>query len=536
MQESTKKTLSIKWKAGYPAIYLLSSETPLVMADVKSIAKDMKRNCYSWTLGKGIVDEMNDKNESVQGTGRPEEVLEYLAAKLNNGSPKNVKKESIVILKEFHHFLDDPFIQALIKDLLMPFKLSQRMLVILSPVLKIPEELKKDLALVDTVLPGADELEKVINGICIGTELKGDDIPTGDLKKALIDSALGLTTTEAENAFSESLVRCFQEKKASKWDPVVVLNEKCQSLKKDGLLEYFPPGKFDLNAIGGMDELKKWTLLRKNGFSQAALDFGCEAPAGILLLGIPGTGKSLGAKCVAGAFGLPLLRCDMGKIFGSLVGESEANVRKIIQTAEAVSPCVLWLDEIEKGFAGSSGSGGSLDSGVGARVLGTFLTWMQEKEKSVFVYATANDVSMLPPELLRKGRFDEIFSVALPTPKEREEIFRIHLTKRKREKLIDTVINVKDFADATDGWSGAEIEAAIKDALKIAFSEGHDLNDTDLSVAVGSIVPLSVTMKSRIQQMTDWCKGRTRPASSIELPTQPVVGRKVGVSPNPNAN
>jgi SpoVK/Ycf46/Vps4 family AAA+-type ATPase len=277
-----------------------------------------------------------------------------------------------------------------------------------------------------------------------------------------------------------------------------------------------------MNQVGGLENLKSWVRKRKRAFTEEALKFGLRAPRGILLVGPAGCGKSLTAKAVSGELHLPLLRLDMGKMFGSLVGQSEANMRQAIHIAETIAPCILWIDEIEKGLAGSNA--GSLDSGVGARVLGTILTWMQEKKTPVFVYATANDVTGLPPELLRKGRFDEIFSVSLPNRRERADILRIHLTNRGRGGLIGNgKIDINDIAAGTsEGFTGAEIEAAIDEAMYAAFDANKDLNSFDLKEAFGNTQPLSKTMAEKLEAIKRWCESRTRPANQPENIAQPV--------------
>jgi len=304
------------------------------------------------------------------------------------------------------------------------------------------------------------------------------------------------------------------------------MEEKCAALKKSGLLTYYPPTNKGMTAIGGMQNLKEWVQKRKLAFTEKAKAFGLDSPKGLLMVGPPGAGKSLGAHAIADELGLPLLRCDMGAIFAGLVGASEANARKVIQVSKAVAPCILWMDEVEKGFAGSGA--GSLDSGVGARVLGTFLTEMAEGMGGVFVYATANDVTSLPPELLRKGRFDEMFSVNLPTPKERKEIFEIHVKKRGREAKIPK-LQLETAVEMTEGYSGAEIEAIVSEAMYSAFFAGADLNMLDLQEACKATVPLSTTMKKELDRLQEWCKGRTRPANTTEGPKVTVTeGRVVG--------
>lgn len=511
--ESTARMMTEKAKAGYPALYLLSSEDIRSLQEIKKAAKDLGRNLYIWTLLKGIIKDgekkyMADTDNAMGGL----QALPKLPA------------NSIIVLRHFHHFLEDPGIQAALIDIIHEFKQTQKTIVILTPVLKMPTELEKEVALLETRLPNEAELEEVLNGIVEGSGMKDDAIPSGDLRKNLLRASLGLTTSEAENALALSIVRPKMNKSKKKWDEDVVMEEKCATLKKTGLLTYYPPGEQGLSQVGGMANLKEWVSKRKEVFTEKARVYGLPNPKGILMVGPPGAGKSLGAKALSEELGLPLLRCDMGRIFAGLVGSSEENARKVIQTADAVAPCVLWLDEIEKGFAGSGS--GNLDSGVGARVLGTFLTWMQEKTTSVFVYATANNVAALPPELLRKGRFDETFSVMLPNPIERKEIFKIHLTKRNR----GSVISDKDLAslvEETSGFSGAEIEAVITEAMFGSFSANRELNWSDIRTAIDETVPLSKMMAAQIKAMEEWCQDRTRPANSRAVTTHMASGRAV---------
>jgi SpoVK/Ycf46/Vps4 family AAA+-type ATPase len=280
-------------------------------------------------------------------------------------------------------------------------------------------------------------------------------------------------------------------------------------VRKSGVLEYYDASE-TMQDVGGLDLLKDWLRKRRAAFSQEARAFGLPAPKGVLLLGVQGTGKSLSAKAIANLWNLPMLRLDVGRVFGSLVGASEANMRAAIRTAEAVAPCILWIDELEKGFAGVQGSGVS-DSGTTARVFATFLTWMQDKRAPVFVVATANDVSQLPPELLRKGRFDEIFFIDLPTAAEREQIFAIHLRKRGRDPQH---YDLKRLAAATEGFSGAEIEQVVVAGLFTAFDAGRELTTDDMLEEVRHTVPLAVMMREEIEELRTWAQLRTRPASS----------------------
>ncbi len=316
---------------------------------------------------------------------------------------------------------------------------------------------------------------------------------------------MGLTAEEAENVFAKSLVEKGQ------FDITIVLSEKEQIIRKSGVLEYYHVNE-KMQEVGGLEELKDWLVKRGKAFTPKARDFGLPEPRGILLLGIPGCGKSLTAKAIAGMWQLPLLKLDVGKVFSSYVGSSEENVRRAIQTAESIAPCILWLDEMEKGFSGL-GSSGMTDGGTTARVFGTFLTWLQEKKSAVFVVATSNNVSQLPPELLRKGRFDEIFYVDLPSKEERKEILKIHLEKRRREP---GKYDLEKVSRETQGFSGSEIEEVIVSGLYDAFNHDEELEQNHLEQVIKTMIPLSRTMEEQIKGIRDWAKLRARRASNVQ--------------------
>lgn len=504
---STIRTLVEKNKAGYPALYLVSPEDDRSLGDIQRAADIVGRKLYVWTFQKGISSKNGSKTSTISDSSNPDDALKVAG---------QLEQNSILVLRHFHHFVEAPTIQAMLLDLLPTYKRSRRQVIILSPVMKLPPEIEKEFSVVNIDLPNKEELRTVFDSIASGLAK-----PSEEVTEKLIEAAMGLTTTEAENAFSLAAIRPNLNEKFQKkdgvhiWDPAVVMNEKCETAKKTGVLSYYPPTGTGLSTIGGLDLYKSWVSKRSKAWGEEAAKFGLPVPKGVIMLGVPGTGKSLSAKATAEAFGLPLIRVDMGAIYGGLVGSSESNARMVIQFIEAVAPAVLWMDEIEKGFAGANS--GQLDSGVGARVLGTFLTWMQEKTKPVFVVATANNVSILPPELLRKGRFDEMFYVALPNLKERKEIFRIHISKMGRGKLIESgKIDLDDLAKVTDGYSGAEIEAIIREALFDAFSVGKDLNMFDLSEAISNVLPLKQMMKEQIAWLEEWQKGRCRPANAPE--------------------
>jgi len=345
-----------------------------------------------------------------------------------------------------------------------------------------------------------ESLGEVLDGILASSGIPAPD-PAG--REAALAAACGLTTMEAENAFALSLVE------TGVISPAVIAREKAGAFKRGGILEVVETTE-TLASVGGLDAIKAWLLQRGSAFTRRARDYGLPVPKGMLVLGVPGTGKSLTAKATAAVFGLPLLKLDAGRIFGSLVGQSEANLRTAIQTAEAVAPCVLWIDELEKAFGGAGSSGGSTDGGTSSRVFGTMLNWLQDKTAPVFVVATANDASRLPPELLRKGRWDECWFVDLPDGRERAAIWDIVIGKFGREKTdYDPVV----LARASELHTGAEIEAAWVEALHRAFTEDREPAELDLGEVLSTSVPLATTMAEPIERLRQWASGRARGAS-----------------------
>jgi SpoVK/Ycf46/Vps4 family AAA+-type ATPase len=328
------------------------------------------------------------------------------------------------------------------------------------------------------------------------------------MKNRMVDAALGMTSMEADLAFCLAAVKDDLGENA----PYTVSSEKEQIIRKSGILDYFPKNE-SLKDVGGMEMLKDWLLKRQKAYEKKARDFGLQEPKGLLLLGVPGCGKSLTAKSIASYWNMPLLRLDIGKVYQGLVGSSEDNIRKAIATAEAVAPCVLWIDEIEKGLSGVQSSG-STDGGVTSRIFSTILTWMQEKTSPVFVVATANNINLLPPELLRKGRFDEIFFVDLPTLKERENIFSIHLKKKGQNPK---EFPLETFSKQTEGFNGAEIEECIKEAMFTAYvsnPENPKLEAKHIMDAINLTVPLSTTMREQISALRGWAATRAKNAAA----------------------
>ncbi len=496
-------------RARYPILYIISSEERRVEQAIESIAKTLGRTLHTWSISRGLHPELPSKPQDTRLPGEITVLAQVLDA----------KERRIIVLRDFHFFLTDRAVIRLLRDVANRMRGEAITVIILSPVLKLPPELEKDITVLNFPLPTAAELEAKLNDVIQAMRGREDvDLElTPEEREQLIRSAQGLTLDEAENCLARSLVqhRTFQID--------VMLEEKKQIIQKSGMLEFYPPIA-KLSDVGGHELLKEWLQQRGSAFTDKARAFGLPEPKGVLLLGVQGTGKSLVAKAISAAWNLPLLKLDVGRIFGSFVGQSEENLRKAIAVAESVAPCVLWIDELEKGFGGMSGS--SSDSGTSQRVFATFLSWMQEKTKPVFLVATANDVTKLPPELLRKGRFDEIFFIDLPDGPERSDILAIHLRKRKRDPA---QFNLRGLSEITAGFSGAELEQVVVAALFSAFHAGRELSQADLEHEGRSQVPLSRMMKEDIAWLRDWAKLRTRPSSrhdefeqeTAPLPTNP---------------
>ncbi|MBK7857334.1 MAG: AAA family ATPase [Archangiaceae bacterium] len=483
-------------RARYPLIYLVSHEEQRIDAVVSEVAERHGKQLWEWSITQGLR-LTKTRQHGPEDTQSPVAALQAIA---------QLKDANLVVLKDFHAYLGDATVVRALRELGHALKVGLTNVLLVSPTLTIPPELEKEVSVIDVPLPTPNELLQLLKDIfgILKRSQKTQVHLTRDDADALVKAAHGLTLTEAENAFAKAIAL---DNKLDVTDVRVILEEKRQVVRKSGLLEYFPSDD-SLAAVGGLELLKVWLDRRKNAFGAAARDFGLPEPKGLLLLGVQGCGKSLTAKAIAAQWKLPLLRLDMGRIFSGLIGSSEENVRKAIKSAEGLAPVVLWVDEIEKGLAGSSG--GANDTGVAARVFGTLLTWLQEKTAPVFVVATANRIDGLPPELLRKGRFDEIFFIDLPTPAEREEIFRIHLTKRKRRPESFEVPRLSELAE---GFSGAEIEQAVVSALYDAFADGGDLSQPLLETALQQTVPLSRTMVEEIARLRDWARLRTRKAT-----------------------
>ncbi len=490
-------------RARYPILYVVTSEETRVQNVIVAIANKRQKKVFEWSYSMGVVPAGTSFQSQKHRNAATKDPLTALDQVIDQVEP------AIYIFKDFHPFLTKNNFAVIrkLKDIALHLKNSYKTVVLISPTLEIPTELDKEITVLSFPLPTREDLGVLLEGIIKDVkdvrEVKVELDEAG--RERLLQGALGLTLSEAENVFAKIIVK---GGRLSGDDVREVFAEKQQIIRKSGLLEYYAASE-TISDVGGMAVLKDWLLKRAVAFTEQARAFGLPAPKGVLLLGVQGCGKSLCAKAVSSAWELPLLRFDMGRMFNSLVGSSEENVRKAIAVAESVAPAILWVDEIDKAFAGAQGSGAT-DGGTTARVFGTFLTWLSEKTTPVFVVATANDISQLPPELLRKGRLDEIFFVDLPTEEEREEIFRIHIARRGRKP---DDFDIKALVAASEHFSGAEIEEAIISALYDAFYAEHDLTTDDIQQTMHQTVPLSKTMDEHLNRLRSWAEGRARHAS-----------------------
>lgn len=499
--------LSNLLRARFPMIYITTFEEDRVTKYIKSVATDVKqvkfpREVFTWTQTDGLYNSSTEK--TVSDTTCPCKMLEYI---------RKYDKDAVFIIYDFHvnfglkNRTPDYNVIRKIRDIVPDLKLGsvRKTIFFVAPELVIPESLQKEITIFDFPLPTLGEIKTKFNGMLNQNQSVEANL-TEEEKDKLCKAALGLTLQEAESAFALAMVN---DGKINIKDLPVIMEEKIQVIKKTGILEFIK-SEYSIKDIGGLDNLKNWLLKRNNSWSEQAKKYCIPAPKGVLVTGVPGCGKSLTAKAMSTIWQLPLLKLDFGKVFSGLVGSSEENMRRALATAEAVAPSILWIDEIEKGLSGLGSNG---DSGVSSRIFGQFLTWMQEKESPVFVIATANNISNLPPELLRKGRFDEIFFVDLPTLSERKEIFKLHLEKRLKDKdVASEVIGIKnlcgELAKMTEGFIGSEIEQVVVSALCDAFFENRPLKFEDLAKNISTTVPLSMTQREQILALRAWANVR----------------------------
>ena len=471
-----------------PLISIKTREEKRAIELLKAIRGSVNRGFYQWKITEGLTSLMF-AIETGADSVEPVEVL------------LNIKKQNlpgVYILIDFHHHLNDPVHIRLIKDIVYQFESIAKTLIFLGADCKLPDELRSVTANFELKLPSAEDIEKIVKQEAKKWANKNGEKVKSNRKNlaALIKNLNGLSRSEVKRLARGAIC---DDGAIDESDLPKVMQAKYQLLNQDGILHFeYETEKF--SDVGGFANLKKWLEQRRNAFNSPQQH---DRPKGVLLLGVQGCGKSLAAKSIAGIWGLPLLRLDFAALYNKYHGESEKNLRESLKSAEIMAPCVLWIDEMEKGFSSSDS-----DGGTSKRLLGTFLTWLAENKKHVFLVATANDIQSLPPELIRKGRMDEIFFVDLPDAKTRENIFSIHLRKRDIEIA---GFNFKELVQASEGFSGAEIEQVIVSALYAIETE--KLETTDIINAIKNTKPLSIVMDKQISALRAWAQSRTVPAN-----------------------
>jgi AAA+ superfamily predicted ATPase len=494
--------LELMLAARFPLIYMVAPEEEIAEEELLSVARSRSSQIYFYDFARGWSDKAGqDKGNIMAALSRvaksPSDVpslfvMKDLGTLIAPGSNGQISQSQLPIVRE-------------VKNLAREMSRDRRCLVILSEQLRLPIELREETTVMDISLPSIDGISELVDRL-VGKKLKVSD----EDREKLLKACQGLTRCR----ISRVLAKCLA--KSGKVDETAigsVIEEKRQTIRETGILEFIPV-QSGLESVGGLENLKEWVKLRYGSFTDAAKDYGLPSPKGILLAGIQGTGKSLAAKCVASEWKLPLLRLDVGRCFGGIVGESESRIRQVIKLAEAIAPCVLFIDEFEKSFSHNQSDG---DSGTSRRVLATLLTWMQEKTAPVFIVATANNVELLPAELIRKGRIDEIFFVNLPNHSEREQIFQVHLSHLRFDRVHNNEFDLKLLANSSQDLSGAEIESVIYEAMQSAFSEDREFSQDDLLTAIASCTPLARIAKHQIDALKDWAlKSGAKNATKIE--------------------
>lgn len=484
MEDKTLRSKLVRYiDAGFPIIYLNTFEEDKVDSIIKEV--NSGKEIYEWNETNGYID-FETKAPMIEDC-----TLEMMLDQLKS---KEILDRKIILLKDVNAYLDDPKIVSKIKGLArMINQGSDATVVIISNILVIPKELEKFITILEMDYLSSDEIKHIILNFI---KENGLDAVKDSLVDELAVAFKGLTEFEIFNLLALSYA---DDGELTRKDLRLIFDQKQQMIKKAGILEMIPL-KETIDDIGGLENLKEWVRRKAKVYKNMnkAKQYGVDMPKGLLIAGVPGCGKSLSAKAAANLFEVPLLRLDMGRLMGKYVGESEGNLRSAIALAEAIAPCVLWIDELEKAFAGIGGDGGGAE--VTTRLFGNFLTWMQEKDSPTFVVATANDITKLPPELLRKGRFDEIFYVGLPNESEKEIIFQIHINKRRPQDLKN--IRISELVAKTKGFSGADIEGVIKDAVETAFGDDkNNVQTQDIINAINNTHSLSELMKESLENM-----------------------------------
>jgi len=491
LTESPLRDLEALIRSRAPIVVVESNEEPQVVRMVRQIAQKLQLKPFRWTATEGLqaYDPSDQPNESVQ---KSIEVLNYI---------KTSAHSCLFVLLDFHPFLEDNLHVRSLKDIALTYEKHYSTVVLVGYIVRVPEELRPFASYFKLPLPSPVELRQIVHEVAAewGAANGNRDVQTTNKTlDLLVRNLAGLTATDARRL---SLKAINDNGVISDTDLPEVMRAKYELLGRDSVLS-FENETAQFAEIGGMKRLRNWLELRKGYFLNEMPDE-LDPPRGLLLLGVQGCGKSLAAKAAAGIFGCPLLRLDFGVLYNKYYGETERNLRKALETAEVMAPCVLWMDEIEKGISVQED-----DDGLSRRILGTLLTWMSEKRRPVFMVATANDIMRLPPEIVRKGRFDEIFFVDLPPQENRREIFAIHLSKRGLDPVH---FDLDALATATDGFSGSEIEQAIVSAMYAAYQQRTQVSEKELLAEIQQTKPLSVVMAERIEEVRDWAAKRTVP-------------------------
>jgi len=496
--------LDLMIRARYPLLYIVAvEEEPVeeVLHQLAAISRP-QRKLLMWDIVRGWDDNSSDKG-SVMGA-------------LNRVNKSPEQEAAIFVLRDLHPILKNPYadknvpVVRELRNLTRELKRSRKTLLLTSHTLELPAELMEEVTVIDFPLPNVPEINYLIEQLVVPEKLK----VAGLAREQLVKACQGLSRARIRRVLAKALAA---KQQVDESDIDGVLAEKQQAIRQTGILEFYTTHE-SLKSVGGLENLKQWVRMRQDAFTEEARRYGIPNPKGVLLVGIQGTGKSLSAKTIAHEWRLPLLRLDSGRLFGGIVGESESRVRQMIQLAEAIAPCVLWIDEIDKAF-GNISSGIDGDSGTSRRVFGSLITWMQEKTSPVFIVATANNVQILPAELLRKGRFDEIFFLNLPTEPERREIFKVHLQLIRPSRLRD--FDLVRLATAAKEFSGAEIEQVIIDAMHRAFGrvengQRRDFTTDDILLAISETVPLAAIARDQIEALKYWAAQAGARTASID--------------------
>jgi hypothetical protein len=506
---------------------LINSSTPIVVMEtveevraltlVHAACSDLSLPIFEWTIADGLVRSGSSAAMPPRSTAPgSDSAFAPKTAMYNTTDPvqalanlETMTIEAVFVLKDFHRHMDNPVVVRRLRDVGQKFSANRRTLVLTAPAIEMPPELTSLVEYLDLPLPDRDRLREIIretytrmagtHSLKLQLDANGVDAMAGNLR--------GLTEEAAERAISQTVVG----RLALSPDCITdVLDAKKALLKRSEMLEFVETTD-DMSSVGGLDNLKHWLQQRRGAWDDGAVKFGLDPPKGVIILGVQGCGKSLCARAVAGEWKLPLVKFDTAAVYDKFIGETEKRIQKVFRVAEGLAPCVLWIDELEKVFAGSGPDSASADAGVSSRLLAAFLSWMQDRKPAVFVAATCNNVTVLPPELIRKGRFDELFFVDLPSAAERKQVFSIQLTKRKRNP---TDYDLDRVAAAAKGFSGAEIESAVQTALYAAFARKQELSTEDLLTALSSTVPLSITRAEEIAGLRAWAKDRAVWAST----------------------